>query len=504
MEPDFRRSMSWLHTWAGLVLGGVLFAIFWMGTLSVFDKEIDLWMKPATRMASSDHAFSFDAFRSSLEEASRLKASFWAITLPNERDPVLHIRLRVGARFHNHDVDPSTGRDLPDPGTFGASGFIYPFHYSLRFRLGEWLVGLAGMAMLVLCVSGIVIHRKIFVDFFTFRPEKKPGRMLLDLHNVAGVLGLPFHIALTFSGLVIFGAVYFPSGTHAVCPHERACSDEDIKVSLPTPSEKLVVPFTSLDAVAVKARSVWGHDFPESIIVFNPGTSVSRIRVLRSDRNQVVFLADKLVFDPTDGHLLSRQPPLRPIARTERFLAGLHLIRFQNWPLRWLYFASGLGSCVMIATGFFFWLNARRKKQGVAFGFRLVEGMAAGSVTGIVIATLAFFVANRLLPLGVNFAGYDRAALEVWAFYFVWLATFAHGWLRPRRVWIEQSVTVGGFALGGVLLNWLTTSDPLWRTFLHRYLWPVAGMDTLLLLGGGLAFWTGISLARRARETAYD
>lgn len=158
----------------------------------------------------------------------------------------------------------------------------------------------------------------------------------------------------------------------------------------------------------------------------------------------------------------------------------------------------------MIATGFFFWLNARRRKQGAAFGFRLVEGMAAGSVTGIVIATLAFFVANRLLPLGVTLAGYDRAALEVWAFYFVWLATFAHGWLRPRRVWIEQSLTVGGFALGAVLLNWLTTSDPLWRTLLHRYLWPVAGMDTLLLLGGGLAFWTGFSLARRARETAYD
>jgi uncharacterized iron-regulated membrane protein len=42
----------------------------------------------------------------------------------------------------------------------------------LRFQnIGLWLVGLAGMAMMVLCVSGVIIHRKIFTDFFTFRED---------------------------------------------------------------------------------------------------------------------------------------------------------------------------------------------------------------------------------------------------------------------------------------------------------------------------------------------
>lgn len=49
MESGFRQSMAWLHTWAGVVLGSLLFAIFWMGTLSVFDREIDRWMMPDTR-----------------------------------------------------------------------------------------------------------------------------------------------------------------------------------------------------------------------------------------------------------------------------------------------------------------------------------------------------------------------------------------------------------------------------------------------------------------------
>lgn len=52
MEPTFRQSMTWLHTWAGVVLGSVLFAIFLMGMLSLFDREIDRWMVPGARLAA--------------------------------------------------------------------------------------------------------------------------------------------------------------------------------------------------------------------------------------------------------------------------------------------------------------------------------------------------------------------------------------------------------------------------------------------------------------------
>ena len=43
--------MAGLHTWAGVVIGSLLFAIFWMGTLSVFDREIDRWMNPGSRLS---------------------------------------------------------------------------------------------------------------------------------------------------------------------------------------------------------------------------------------------------------------------------------------------------------------------------------------------------------------------------------------------------------------------------------------------------------------------
>lgn len=76
--------------------------------------------------------------------------------------------------------------------------------------LGIWTIGLAAMAMLVALISGIVIHKKFFKDFFTFRPAKGQ-RSWLDAHNATAVLVLPFHLMITYTGLVIFYLIYMPA-----------------------------------------------------------------------------------------------------------------------------------------------------------------------------------------------------------------------------------------------------------------------------------------------------
>lgn len=53
MRETFRLSMAYMHTWLGLVLGFVLMVVFFFGTLSVFDREIDRWSVPETRAAAA-------------------------------------------------------------------------------------------------------------------------------------------------------------------------------------------------------------------------------------------------------------------------------------------------------------------------------------------------------------------------------------------------------------------------------------------------------------------
>ena len=58
MFANFRLSLTWLHTWFGLTLGFVLMVAFFFGSLSVFDREIDRWSLPDTRIEAQPIAFS--------------------------------------------------------------------------------------------------------------------------------------------------------------------------------------------------------------------------------------------------------------------------------------------------------------------------------------------------------------------------------------------------------------------------------------------------------------
>ncbi|MEM9989719.1 MAG: PepSY-associated TM helix domain-containing protein, partial [Pseudomonadota bacterium] len=214
MKETFRESMTWLHTWAGVTIGAMLFAIFWMGTLTVFDKEVDRWMMPETRVASTAQAdLNLDQFMQILEadNADRTMERAY-IGFPKERRPYIstYINYKDG-EYSNTRYRADTLEALPEEQSHGGSGFFFPFHFRLHLtwnNLGYWLVGFSGLAMLVLLVSGVIIHRKIFVDFFLFRARKNIRRSSLDLHNITGVLALPFHLFITVTGLIIFGTWY--------------------------------------------------------------------------------------------------------------------------------------------------------------------------------------------------------------------------------------------------------------------------------------------------------
>lgn len=494
MHASFRQSMNWLHTWAGVMLGGLLFAIFWMGTLSVFDREIDRWMMPMTRLEAPAAPMSLDALRPQVEAVAK-GARQWGVSLPTERVPTAQLFWRDGEGFKRRHADPATGALLPEPGTLAGTGFIFPFHFNLHItweRVGYWIVGLAGMAMLALLVSGVIIHIRIFKDFFTLRTGRKAQRTVLDLHNVAGVLGLPFHFVITLSGLIIFFSIYFPVGWQPVFQGDRAAFNREAFGSFSRPAAGTPAPAASLDAMVAEATRRWDGAPPYFVRVWHPGDAASYVELRRSFADGIPMNLDQIFFDGPTGGVLHTHTAT-PVMQVQQVVSGLHFIQFRHWTLRFVYFGLGLTGCMLIATGFLFWLESRRKRH-IALGLhgvRIVEGLAIGSVTGIILATAAFFVANRILPLGLS----GRAGWEMTVFYAVWAAGFAYGWWRPRAAWREQSWAIGATALAAVLLNAVTTGDhPLQAA--ARGQWGVAGVDAGLLLAAAIAVATARSLGR--------
>lgn len=503
MQPGFRGSMSLVHTWAGVTLGALLFAIFWMGTLSVFDREIDRWMIPSTRLALPDAPASglLDSLIAPQARDIAPDARHWSLQYPTARTPYFTLAVRDRSGTSSRRYLDAAGAQLGEPGTLAATGFLYPFHYSLHLDwrgIGHWIVGAAAMAMLLILVSGVVIHRRIFADFFTFRPRKKLQRSVLDLHNLTGVLGLPFHIAITLSGLVIFFAIYFPTVIGTAYQGDRKAFDEEALGDYRRAKAGQPASAVSLDRMVAEAQRLWAVDghpgSPRSLRVWHPGDANSVVEIRRAYSDRVAMTQETVYFDAATGAVLFREYA-RPVRTAQRFLSGLHFIQFEHWTLRWLYFAAGLSGCAMIATGLLFWIESRREKharQGLA-GAQIVETMTIGSVTGIIIATLAFFIANRLLASDADFEGASRAELEVWIFYLTWIATFLHA---IRRSWREQCWIIAALALLAIGLNAVTTGDHLFRTIRIGY-WPVAGMDLMLLALALLAAFAARKLRRR-------
>ncbi|VVP71999.1 hypothetical protein PS918_01301 [Pseudomonas fluorescens] len=505
MKEGFRQAMAWLHTWAGLTFGWLLFAIFLTGTLAYFKDETSRWMQPEIPARAVSSEDSLNLAQRYLEQHAA-SASRWIIDLPDARDPGLSVRwqqtpAKPGERgqFTEKRLDPQTGDEVQGRDTRGGE-FFYRFHFQLQmpYPWGRWLSTIAAMVMFVALISGIITHKKIFKDFFTFRP-RKGQRSWLDGHNALGVLVLPFHLMITYSSLVIFMAMVMPASILAA--YKGDVQGFYAEVFPATNTAKAVgnpAPLLPLSSLVDQARGQWSGGHVGRFTVNHPGDANASVVLVREGADRVVHdFGSAVTFNGVTGQLLAATPvqPL-PMAIAGSFY-GLHMGHFAGPVLRWLYFICGLASTAMIGTGLVIWLGKRQLKHArtgvMPFELRLAEVLNIASMSGLVVAVAAFFWANRLLP--VEMAG--RADWEVNGFFMVWGLSLVHAMLRRgRAAWVEQ-LALAALLFGAVpLLNALTTPYHLGVT-LAQGDWAMAGFD-LACLGSGLFLGWAAWKMRRA------
>ncbi|MDY0873706.1 PepSY-associated TM helix domain-containing protein [Dongia rigui] len=482
MKAGFRATMAWIHNWAGLIFGWLLFAIFLTGTVSYFRQEISLWMRPelpAPSHVPSDVATSLAERRL---QAIGPNADRWMIELPDARDPATHLYLwqATPPTFQREMLNPATGEPWHPRDTYGGD-FLYYFHFDLQMPgiWGRLLVGIATMAMLVAIVSGVITHRRIFADFFTFRPWAQPQRAWLDGHNALGVLALPYHLMITYSGLVIFMFLYLPWGIERhyggdMRAFETALLGDPAPVTDARPASLL-----PLGPIATRVEEMWmaGDYRPRvgRIEITHPGRADARIVMIASDTHHVSHARSRVVIDGVSGDILHDDRDLNAAAGTFYALYGLHIARFADPTLRWLFFLSGMVGTGMVATGLILWTRKRAARGGK--GLRLVEGLNIATMVGLPLAIGAFFAANQMLPI----AWENRADGEALVFFAAWAVALAHAFLRPvGPAWREQFGLAALLYLALPLLQAIRTSHGLVNAIAGGD-WARAGVDFALL-----------------------
>lgn len=510
MRATWRQSMTWLHTWSGLVLGWVLFAVFLTGTATYFRWEITHWMRPELH-ASDAPLEAAEAAARHLEQVAPSSPQ-WFIDLPDARTAASSVVWRTSAAqrgFELETLDATTGEKATARESYGGE-FFYRFHFQflLPNPWGRYLAGVAAMAMLIALLTGIVAHRRFFADLFTFRAGRPGLRSWLDFHNVAGVLALPFYLTISYSALVIFVALYLPWGRLALANTATASA----AVARTTPSSGRTASPAAWIAPAPLAPMIrqvenqWGAT----------GRTAKRIEVaLRgTDRCVVTFTRqrgsdisigqrEQLRFNGVTGAPL--QPTSRPSGlgtATHDVLYGLHLAQFAGIGLRWLCFFMGLLGTALIGTGLIMATIRRRARiaagDAPSLGLRVVERLNVTTLAGLPLAIGVFFWANRLLPLHLS----ARSDWEVRCFLGAWAAALLHAVLRSTPcAWREQ------LGLGAVLYLGLPGLDALtapahlaeaWRRLDGAYLGFHAAMIGCGLLLGSVALRVG----RPAKKTA--
>ena len=536
MRPDAkaegpRQSMSWLHTWASLILGWLLYAIFLTGTLSFFQNEITVWMKPELHQ-SVPQASQIQQTKVALDylQQHHPHAGSWSIQLPNSRQNTTQLTIREqgedprarrgGKRI---TLDSATGQVLEARDTRGGS-FLYRFHfelYGLPRLWARWLVGVATLLMLVAIISGVITHKKIFKDFFTFR-SGKGQRSWLDAHNATAVLALPFHIMITFSGLLLLMFMLMPWGIEQIYENRGQFLQEQNRAmqqggntqnknqatnqrqganknsaergNLQTrgngegrrqraKTHAHPAPLAGLTPIIENAQHEWKNNPIGSINIIAPNTNQAQIelRALHGESVAHRNVYQTLNFDGVTGQKIIDENdrlnnPSIPMG-IYNVVTTLHEARGVDLALRWLLFLSGIVGTLMVATGLILWCVKRapqQQKQGYkSFGYRLVEVTNIAAIIGLPIACATYFHANRFIPSHLE----NRLDWEIRSFFIVWLLTLIYAMFRThRQAWLELlALATVAFTLLPVV-NAITGGHALWNSIANDQ-WMIASFD---------------------------
>jgi uncharacterized iron-regulated membrane protein len=472
--------MAWLHTWVGLLFGWIAFAVFLTGALSVYAPEIGRWMTPESAAAGEASRGRSLALAQEWLERHAPGAASWRVELPDARHALMALSWHGEGGEGSGLLDPANGREIALRDTEGGE-FLVEFHYSLHAgQAGIWLVGACSLALLATLVSGVIVHRRFFADFFTFRPRASPGRAWLDAHNALSVLPLPFHFMILITALSTLLLSYLPAGVHSRYGGDLAAMVAEVFPRLPAaPAPGDAAAMQPLAELMRQAESVLGAGKAAVIEVRQPGTQGAVADVWRRFDDRLMAFPDRVSLRAATAEIVDVRTAYPGSLQLIRTLGGLHYGYYAAPLLRAIYFVLALCGAAMIATGLVLY-TARPAAAASAFG-RAAHRLNVAMVCGPVCACAAYLLANRLAwPASAGL--HER---EVTAFFLAWGACGLHALARRGPwLWQEQWRAAALLWLAVIPVDLLALgSDAGMRaalaTPLHRAVWAACAMAAL-------------------------
>ncbi len=199
------KSLFKIHSWAALVAFMPLLVICITGSLLVFKHEIDsLLMHDQVRVVPQAERQSLDSLLSVVNQAyTGYEVVGWVLFQDPARADVVYVIEKGTDEWSYLLLNGYTGDLLaePVPHDHYLTDWLLELHYTLLLHdAGLLIAGLFAILLLLLGITGLILHRKFWKNFFTLRWKSRLVVYFSDLHKMVGVVSAPVLLVLGFTG----------------------------------------------------------------------------------------------------------------------------------------------------------------------------------------------------------------------------------------------------------------------------------------------------------------
>ena len=348
------------HAAIGLLGGALLYLICLTGTVLVLYQEFQRLEQPeAPEMATIAPAAVQGAVEAVLaSEADGPATTHLYVHLPVPGLP----RTTITTDTQAVHVEQDGSIVMPEENAW--SEFLYALHYTLNLPtlVGITIVGILGVMIVALGITGINAHPRIFRDAFTLRARNDGGVGLADWHNRLSVWSLPFSMAIALTGAIIglatvsayvLAEVSYEGDTEAV--FAPLFGDEMPGNAAPAPQANV--------AAALIDMGERHPGMPVSyVILHDPGTAGQHIQLVGLHQERLIF-GEYYAYDASGRYMGSAG--LADGAVGQQAAASVYNLHFGNYgglPVKLAYIVLSLMLTVVCATGVHIWLGKRARR----------------------------------------------------------------------------------------------------------------------------------------------
>jgi len=530
MKSETLKNALHAHGWIGLIISLPLFIVFWAGAITFFHPEIDQWAKlpyydiDTTAKTRGDYVDYNRIVDDQIKRHGVLPSDRITLRLPNDKSPYISLFFaapvvpdtqskatnssdasskssRVKKKYFGLLIDPYSGEIFTEHSPFNLAGFLYELHYNLHLPQGLYIVGVITLFFFVIIITGVVAQlKKIVKNFFLYRKEQTTRSKMTDLHNVVGVISLPYGIMYAISGVILnlLIVVQIPSALvlykgdlegisrdAGYYTHKNVVSGESMK----TPNLNALVDNLAQEHQAeITQLTIYGYGDKSAVIniegLYSAGFNHALSRFYQVSTNSF----------PQHMNL----PEDNAFSVGLQMLYSMHFANYAGTDMRLIYFVLAILFCAMIVAGNVLWVVKNQRKNAHPKTLAFIRGTTLGACIGVITATALCFLLERTLPV----ATFEREHIIEYAFVIALsLLTVAGFSANKLRSFIGYNLMLSGlFLFATVAFEWLVLGSNMVRMIENGY-GSLGYVSAALAMIASLLVWIGFKTLKYVKPT---